>query len=912
MEKKLIDILWIIMASGLVFIMQGGFAFVEAGLTRNKNTINVAIKNLTDLGVSIFFFWIAGFALMFGATQNGLFGSDMFLVSYSGSMWIGAFFLFQSMFCSTSATIVSGAVAERMKFSSYIISTSITSILIYPISGHWAWGGALWGKAEGWLASSGFIDFAGSTVVHSVGGWIALAILFIIGPRTGRFDENGKAVKIQGHDIPASVLGVILLWFGWFGFNGGSTLEMNAQVPTIIMNTTLATATGIVATLALGWIRYGMPDIEFVINGALAGLVAITAPCHAVSGLDASIIGGVGGVVMLLGTKGLEKFKIDDAVGAIPVHLFAGMWGTLAVALFGDPKILGTGLTFLGQLKIQTIGILSVGAWAFGVAFILLFILNRISPLRVTKEEEKMGLNVAEHGATTEIFELYSTMEEQAQTGDLTLRLPEEPFTEVGQIAQRYNSVMDNLENNLVAKTEYLNILDNVSDGLFIIDKDLSVSPYYSKALEEIFERNDIANKSLPSIFKNLVPEKTQTEMEDFLGLLFNKNFNMTTLNRLNPLNELEVFIDDEKGGFNSKFLDAAFQRIEDSGQINQVMVILRDITRETQLQSEMVEIQKKTNTEMEMFYQILHIEPTMFVEFLSTVEENIRKINIAMEEDNRNLSDVLDQIYRLVHSIKGDSNLFELEFLVKKSHEFEEKIEQLKKKEDLKSGDFLPLAVMLSELQSSLNQMKVLINRLLNFKEIFANQNSQQEELLLLSIKNLIDRLMKNSGKIVSFDYNNFNIKMVPKSIKRRLKEIIVQLVQNAMNHGIESPAERIKSGKPESGKIRISSMSDSDTLTLSLMDDGRGINFEKLREKAKEKYNLTDKEAMNLNKNELLNVIFSPGVSTAEEVNTSAGRGVGLDMIRSYIEELGARMTIKTKQNEFCEFQFHIPLNN
>jgi ammonium transporter len=448
MNKETIDILWIIVASGLVFVMQAGFAMLESGLTRSKNSINVAIKNLTDVGVSLFLYWLFGFAIMFGLSWNGILGTDLFFFS-PATAWTAAFLLFQSVFCSTAATIVSGAVAERMKYSSYIIATTLLAAFIYPVFGHWAWGGALSGEAAGWLARLGFVDFAGSTVVHSVGGWIALASVIVIGPRIGRFDEQGNPRTMQGSNLTVAVFGVIILWFGWFGFNGGSTLSMGPEVAGIILRTSIAASTGMIAALVTGWPIYRRPDASLLLNGALAGLVAITAPVHAVSEGEAALIGALGGVVMLGSLFLLERLRIDDAVGAIPVHLAAGIWGTLAVAIFGDPAILGTEAGFWQRLGVQALGIVTCGAWSFGLALLVLSGINRFIPLRVTEEEEMNGLNFSEHHATTELHNLFQVMEKQAREGDLSLRVPADPFTEAGQIALRYNSVLDSLETSM-------------------------------------------------------------------------------------------------------------------------------------------------------------------------------------------------------------------------------------------------------------------------------------------------------------------------------------------------------------------------------------------------------------------------------------------------------------------------------
>ncbi len=909
MDKSNVDILWIVIASSLVFIMQAGFAFVESGMTRSKNNINVAIKNLTDLGVSVTVFWIAGFALMFGLSAKGMFGSSLFLTPFSSGVWISAFFLFQAMFCSTSATIVSGAVAERVKYSSYIISTVIISTIIYPVSGHWIWGGALTGTVDGWLGKIGFIDFAGSTVVHSVGGWVSLAILLIIGPRNGRFSPDGTVNNISGSNIPMAVVGVMLLWFGWFGFNGGSTLAMNSDVAGIVMRTVLAGATGMITTLFVGWFILKYPDVNLVINGTLAGLVAVTAPCHVVNERSAAVIGAVGGLVMLAVSFLLQKLQIDDAVDAIPVHLGAGIWGTLSVAIFGDPALINNGLTIWRQLGVQSLGIVSVGIWAFCCTYVIMSIVNRFSPLRVSAENEHTGLNVAEHGASTEIFDLYTVMERQARTGDLTLRVPVEPFTEVGQIADRYNQVISSLEENLVARSDYVSILDNVSDGLFLMNRDNKIAPHYSSSLEKIFERTGLADTRFDDLLKGLVSEKDLNSFREYSALLFDLKIPFRTLERLNPLKQIEIFIDDRKGGFNSKHVECSFLRITENGVIPRVMSIVRDITAETELASEMERVKERSQSEMQMFYRILRIEPAMFIEFLANLEENISKINDILEHEKGSLVEMLKEIFRYVHAIKGDANLFELDFLAQKAHSFESRIDELLKKRELENADFLSLAVMVSELHNSVSQMQTLIGQILSFQKDFSSHNAGSEELIVFSVRNTVNRLAEKSGKSVTVNSDKFEILNIPKGIRRRIKEVFVQLARNSIVHGIESPEERAAAGKSLSGNISLSASKSDEGMVISYRDDGRGIDFDGLMEKASGPDGVNGESSTLLSKERLVEMMFQPGVSTFEKTDLDAGRGVGMYLVRRTIADLNGRITVKTKKGEFCEFEFAIP---
>ncbi|MEM9273424.1 MAG: ammonium transporter [Cyanobacteria bacterium P01_F01_bin.143] len=439
----MIDQLWILLCSGLVFLMQAGFMCLESGLTRAKNSINVAVKNIADFGISVALFWAFGFGIMFGLSQAGWIGSSNFFPSAeAGQSSTIAFFIYQAMFCGTATTIISGAVAERLKFSAYIIIAVLVSGIIYPVLGHWAW------NDNGWLKQLGFIDFAGSTVVHGVGAWVSLAALILIGARQGRFSAAKKVNKIQGTNLPFAVLGALLLWVGWLGFNGGSTLALNEQVPGIILNTVISGVAGMLtATFWSQW-HHGRIEVEELINGSIAGLVAITACCDSVTTPLAVIIGVTGAIAAQLVSQTLQRQGIDDAVDAVAVHGGAGLWGTLCVALFGQLDLIDTGLTRINQLGVQLLGISVIGCCAFGLTWILLKSLNFFFELRVSLEAEQLGLNVSEHQAKTDTYELFQIMDLQARTNDLSLRVPVESFTEIGHIATRYNQVMDSLQKN--------------------------------------------------------------------------------------------------------------------------------------------------------------------------------------------------------------------------------------------------------------------------------------------------------------------------------------------------------------------------------------------------------------------------------------------------------------------------------
>ena len=451
-----IDTLWVIDCAILVFIMQAGFMCMETGLSRYKNSINVALKNAADFGVSVVIFWIFGFGIMFGTSYNGFFGTDLFFFKTDKAEYM-TYFVFQAMFVATAATIISGAVAERMKFNGYLIMTVLATGVIYPVVGHWAWSSSyLTGsvKSTGWLSDLGFIDFAGSTIVHSVGGWIALAAVIILGPRIGKYSEANKG-KFTGSSFPLAVLGTLILWFGWFGFNGGSNGAMDEAVPLILINTFLAAAFGLLTGLTISYFKYKKPDPFYIILGPLAGLVAITAGCNSMTSVVSILVGIIGAIIAIITNETLNNFEIDDVVGAVPVHLAAGIWGTLAVGIFGDLNILDTGLDRFSQIKIQLIGIVSIGLFTFVSSYTVLSLVNKFYPLRVSPVQEELGLNIAEHNAVSVEHDLISILDKQSESGDLKIRGPQDPFTAGGVIGLYYNKLMSKLETSEEEKNKW-------------------------------------------------------------------------------------------------------------------------------------------------------------------------------------------------------------------------------------------------------------------------------------------------------------------------------------------------------------------------------------------------------------------------------------------------------------------------
>ena len=395
-----INIVWTCVAAFLVFFMQAGFAMVETGFTRAKNAVNILMKNLMDFSIGSVAFFLIGFGLMFGVS-NGWFGSSLFGMAGTepGSDWNWTFLIFQTVFAATAATIVSGAMAERTKFTSYLIYSVFITVLIYPIFGKWAWGSLLLGDpGAGWLEGKGFLDFAGSTVVHSVGGWLALAGAIVLGPRIGKYGPDGKPKAIMGHNIPLAALGVFILWFGWFGFNPGSTTTGDGSIGYIAVTTNLSAAAGAIVALLVSWVVLKKPDASMALNGALAGLVAITAPCDGVSPVAAIIIGSIGGALVVFSVMFIDHvLKVDDPVGAVSVHGVCGLWGTLSCGLFN----MESGLFYGGGLKqlgVQALGAGTAFVWAFGLGMVLFLGIKYTVGLRVSEEEESKGLDIGEHG----------------------------------------------------------------------------------------------------------------------------------------------------------------------------------------------------------------------------------------------------------------------------------------------------------------------------------------------------------------------------------------------------------------------------------------------------------------------------------------------------------------------------------
>lgn len=441
------NLVWMMSAAALVMMMQVGFLLLEAGMVRSKNSINVAQKNTLDFVFGVVAFAAVGFMFAFGRSDGLPFGTDGdFFFLRNITTWEAGFFVFQVMFCGTAATIVSGAVAERMKLSAYVFGSLLLSALIYPIFVHWAWGSALTENGSAFLATLGFVDFAGSTVVHATGGWIALAACLVIGPRMGRFAPDGRPVRIAGHSPVLSTTGGMLLFIGWIGFNGGSTTQASPDIAPIIVNTVLAGAVGTCVGYVIGYFQDGFVLPEKSLSGMLGGLVAVTAGCHILTPGGSLLLGALGGVVAIYGNDFvLHRLKVDDAVGAIGVHAFAGVVGTLGLALLAPVELLPAGGR-LAQLYIQGFGAALNFYWAFGLGYAFFWLLQRTLEVRVSREDEQIGLNIAEHATRLGVGHVEDALSDLVNgKADLNHRLPIDIGDDAEKLTGLFNRLMDNV-----------------------------------------------------------------------------------------------------------------------------------------------------------------------------------------------------------------------------------------------------------------------------------------------------------------------------------------------------------------------------------------------------------------------------------------------------------------------------------
>ncbi len=916
------DLIWLIVCTGFLIIMQAGFTCLEAGLVRRKNAINVALKNFADLTISSSIFWIWGFALLFGVSHNGLLGTTGFFLNEIYDPWQKTFFLFELMFCGTAVTIISGAIAERVRFLGYLIIGMIVSGIIYPLFGHWAWAGLESGQPVGWLAERGFIDFAGSTVVHSVGGWVALAALIILGPRTGRYNREKKF--FQPNNIPLAVLGGLLLWIGWFGFNGGSTLHFNQEVPNIILNTLLAGISGSLSSLLISWIILKRPSPETLINGSLSGLVAITACCNIVDDQSSIIIGLVAGLLSFFATQFLEKQKIDDVVNAIPIHCVNGVWGTLAVALFGDPSSWGSRNSVLEQLWVQMEGVGICFVWSFGTAYVFLWGINKVFPLRVNYKEERIGLDISEHN-------------------------------------------LEALEEKLLRDEALISAtIDNLTEGVAIFDPK-GVVESFNPAAEKMFgySSNEIIGKNLNRLFtisekiseniliKKLIQWAESQPSKELEGMGIKKDQNMFPVElRIKPMhveehllyvciirditeqkkylqeleeyqNHLEQLVNERTKELNSTNVQLAENQVRLNSIIENIADGLITINDKGIIQSFNSSAERIFGYEASEVIgkNISYLAPEPYASdhdnYLKQYLSNKKSKIIGIGREVRGLSKAgktFPMDLAINEMVIGEKIYFV--GIVRDITERKEIEKQLiKTKEDAEKANYAKSKF----LSSMSHELRTPLNAILGFGQLLKNDSkmllspAQQDRCkeiinagnhLLALINEILDLASIESGK-TTFSIENVNLKEIvsesltllrPMAKKRdidifnlmdpneeifvnvdrlRFKQVLLNLLSNAVKYN------------KEGGTISIDySLMESDQVQIKVSDTGPGISKEKQKE------------------------IFEPFNRIGFETTGIEGTGIGLSLTKSLVEMMNGTIGVDSTPGKGSCFMVNFPM--
>lgn len=591
------DMLWMITAAMTVFLMQGGYLLYEAGLVRSKNSINVAQKNLSDAFVSTTCFYLVGYGIMYGPTTGGWFGWSTDHYSLTNlSSYVHTFFVYQLIFCGNVATIVSGAMAERVRFGAYMVSTAFISVVIYPIFGHWAWGNKLDPENLSLLSGIGFIDFAGGTVVCALGGWISLAGLMVIGPRLGRYDKDGKPIRIQGHNVVLAAFGGFILWIGSMAFNGGLAHAGSEELAHIISNTVLGGSFGGLACLVIGRLYEGIYRPERSLYGMLGGIVAISAGCHVFSTNDTLLVSIVSGIICYFSFELLiNKFKIDDAVCAIPINGFCGAWGTIMVGPLMSADLLPEGATNLSQTLVQLQGVGLSFVWGFGVSYIFFTLMCRYANMRVTEHEERIGLNTAEHGATLGTGLLQEALLDIVEgEHDLTRRLDQTTGDESAEIAYLFNKFVERIQYLMIDIAQNSHVLNTSSDRLS------RMSSHFSQSFEHIFKEST----SLTSTSRDLnqqveeaanIAESISTDVKDIAANANNMSTNLHEVSRAvahitstiqqiaNNASEVSTVTTQAKEQ-SDRASHAMLQLSRSTQQINGVVDLIKEIAEQTNL----------------------------------------------------------------------------------------------------------------------------------------------------------------------------------------------------------------------------------------------------------------------------------------------------------------------------------------
>ncbi len=925
------DVLWVGLSAILCFFMQSGFLLIESGLTRSKNSINITVKTLTIIAISFICFWVIGFAFIFGVSINGWIGSDYFFFStwidyvlgedgekifYSkkvkslaegGSLTI--FFIFQSILCSITALIASGAITERVHYRIYIFITLIISCILYPIFGHWAWGDSLGRGINGWLNELGFVDFAGATVVHSMGGWCALALMIIVGARIDRFTKDGRSKEIIGGNLPLAGVGLLILWFGWFGFNGGASFELNNHVPSILLRTMISGAFGMISALALGWLVYKIPNPKFLIMGSISGLVAISAGAHCIDETKSIWVGCIAGILSIIFKSIIEKMKLDDAIEIIPTYLVAGIWGTLSIAFFGNTDFTEKGLNFIEQLKAQSIGILVCGVWSFGNSFILFKFLNMILPFRISEKDEREGLNLSAHKVSTELHDFYRVLNQDTSEESQD----ETSITEFGQLAKGYKN---RLEKDLNERTRALNdFLSLTNQGFFSFGREVRIEKGYSKECERIFGIQDLEDKEVTKILFSPKETMKQKNFSDSIRLIFSGELRPEVIFRLLENN---VHI-------NNKEIDLEYKRIDDE----RIMCIMTDVTKTR-------ELEKKLSSDKDVQNHLFKIisNARYFANFMEEVKNLFSFLEILDSfKDVENIKSYILQ----VHNIKAGFGFFGFEKTMYETHSLEDflisidkntSIEKFKEKfMRVKSVFDKEIEFLTSKLGdewlSSFDPTSIFISfdRIVEIENKIKEKYKEDPELLehISSLKKIkaeaifrhfpqaAKRLADKRGKKVAVHIKGGDILLEPIQYKT-LSNSLLHIIRNMIDHGVETPEERASLGKSEESNI-ILEIRDKNKkyITIILTGDGRGIDWDKIRAIGEEKQILT--KGQKVSRSRLNELIFEPNISTSSKVDEISGRGVGMSVVKKEIDTLKGGIRIITKSGEGTSFIIRIP---
>jgi ammonium transporter, Amt family len=847
--KSNLDIVWVLGCSVLVFIMQAGFCCLETGMVRSKNSINVAVKNILDFSVSSLLFWMFGFCLMFGIDFSDMDKNSSLFFFHTGDNRIISFFIFQMFFCGTAVTIISGAVAERLRLFGYLFIALIISGIVYPVFGNWAWGGSLGNEPLGWLSQLGFFDYAGSTVVHSIGAWAALAIVIIIGPRTGWKKESKHIVK--GNNYPVAILGLFLLAFGWLGFNGGSSFEFNGQIPSVFLNTILAGCCGCLSAF-LGSCHFynGKSKVDLLINGTIAGFVGITASANSVSPIEAQIIGFISGIIVIFGERFIRSLGIDDVVGVISCHGFAGIWGTLSVALFGDSSNWINNTDRIEQLFIQIIGVVVCFLWSFGLTYVLASFFNKIFPLRVCMEDEYKGLNVSEHGASTEILNLLEDMEKKS-TGDYSNKVFVEPFTEIGQIAQKYNQVIEKIKKRekqlQISAIESRSVIDTAFDA-FISADSLGIIKKWNKRAEEIFGWSE--EEALGRGFHSLiVPEKYREDCR--LGI--ERAVNLVGVTKAKQKMEFMALHKDHR----EIPVEISISPLV-SGDKILFNAFISDITERRNLQIQLNHVQKLESIG-QLAAGIAHEINTP----LQFIGDNTRFIQDSMEE--------LIPLINEYQILNGNPENEKLSMVLK----------QLEERYEEKDVGFL-----LQEIPDAIEQSLEGIGRvtkIVGAMKEFSHPGMSEKKLndINKAIETTIN-VSRNEWKYVAeLDTDLASDLPLTPCYLNDINQVILNLIVN----GAHSIKDKLNESENDKGKIAISSRMKGDNVEIRIADTGMGIP-EEIRPK-----------------------IFDPFFTTKE---VGRGTGQGLSIAHTIVvKKHQGTIDFETEVGKGTIFTIRLPIN-